>query len=118
MTQIEIEAIQAQRRVEHEAKMQVLHAQEVEIQKQKNILKAEYKAGNKLLNQLVQPTPHSLLNNRKRIGFILRHKLLEFLSTFHCKRLYDATMASCNFNIDEDGTMVITIVVPVASPEE
>jgi hypothetical protein len=34
MTQQEIEAIQAQRRAEHEAKMQVLHAQEVEIQKQ------------------------------------------------------------------------------------
>lgn len=33
MTHQEIEAIQAQRRAEHEAKMQVLHAQVMEIQK-------------------------------------------------------------------------------------
>ena len=47
MTQIELEGIFAQRRAEHEAKMRELQQQEAQIQKQRNILKAEYKAGNK-----------------------------------------------------------------------
>lgn len=118
MTQIEIEAIQAQRRQEHEAKMQVLHAQEVEIQKQKNILKAEFKAGNRLLESLKQSTPHSILNARKRVGYILRHKIGELLSEFACKKHYDTAQAVTNFNIEENGTMTISITIPPKQEQE
>lgn len=118
MTHQEIEAIQAQRRAEHEAKMQVLHAQEVEIQKQKNILKAEFKAGNKLLSALATPSANSILNARKRIGYILRHKINELLNEFMCKKHYDTKAAVTNFNIEEDGTMTIHITVPLAQTNE
>lgn len=118
MTHQEIEAIQAQRRAEHEAKMQVLHAQVMEIQKQKNILKAEYKAGNRVLESLKKPTPNSILNARKRIGYILRHKIDKLLNEFMCKKHYDTTAAVTNFNIEEDGTMNIHITVPLAQTNE
>ena len=112
MTQQEIEAIQAQRRAEHEAKMQVLHAQEVEIQKQKNILKAEYKAGNKALDALKNGTPEScLLNHRKRVGYVLRHNLGKLVREFMSK-YYDTAQSVTNFNIEEDGTMTIHITIP------
>lgn len=110
MTQQELEVIFAQRRADHEAKMR-------ELQKQKNILKAEFKAGNRLLESLKQSTPHSILNNRKRVGFVLRHYLGKLVREFESK-FYDTTQAVTNFNIEEDGTMTIHITIPLKQEQE
>ena len=118
MTQQELEVIFAQRRADHEAKMRELQIQEAQIQKQRNILKAEYKAGNRLLESLKQSTPHSILNARKRVGYILRHKIGELLSEFACKKHYDTTQAVTNFNIEENGTMTIHITIPAKEQDE
>ena len=112
MTQQELEVIFAQRREEHAAKMRELQIQEAQIQKQRNILKAEFKAGNKALDALKNGTPEScLLNNRKRVGFVLRHNLGKLVREFMSK-FYDTAQAVTNFNIEENGTMTITITIP------
>lgn len=116
MTQQEIEAIQAQRRAEHEAKMQVLHAQEVEIQKQKNILKAEYKAGNKLLSTLVTPSANSIRNDIKRDGYKMRRIILGMLEDFESKHL-DTINAAIQFNVEDNGILTLSIVIPSKEQE-
>lgn len=117
MTQQELEVIFAKRREEHEAKMREIHAQEMQLQKQRNILKAEYKAGNKALDALKNGTPEScLLNHRKRVGFVLRHNIGKQVREFESK-YYDTARAVTNFNIEEDGTMTIHITIPVKEQE-
>ena len=119
MTQQELEVIFAKRREEHEAKMREIHAQEMQLQKQRNILKAEYKADNKALDALKDGTPEScLFNHRKRVGYMLRYKIGKFLKEFTCRNLYDTTKAITNFNIEEDGSMTIHITIPVKEPDE
>jgi hypothetical protein len=111
MTQIEIEAIQAQRRAEHEAKMQELHAQEVEIQKQKNILKADFKAGNKLLSALATPSANSIRNDRKRDGYKIQRIIHGMLEDFESK-YHDPAHAAIHFNVEDNGTLTLSIVIP------
>lgn len=118
MTQIELEGIFAQRRAEHEAKMRELQLQEAQIQKQRNILKAEFKAGNKALDALRIGTPETqLLNHRKRVGFVLRHNLGKLVREFMSK-FYDTAQAVTNFNIEEDGTMTIHITIPAKEQQD
>ena len=118
MTQQELEVIFAQRREEHQAKMRELQLQEAQIQKQRNILKAEYKAGNKALDALKTGTPEScLLNHRKRVGYVLRHNLGKLVREFMSK-YYDTAQAVTNFNIEEDGTMTIHITIPAKEQDE
>lgn len=117
MTQQELEVIFAQRREEHQAKMRELQIQEAQIQKQRNILKAEYKAGNKALDALKNSTPEScLLNHRKRVGYVLRHNLVKLVREFMSK-YYDTAQAVTNFNIEENGTMTIHITIPPKEQE-
>lgn len=118
MTQLELEGIFAQRRAAHEAKMRELQIQEAQIQKQRNILKAEFKAGNKALDALRTGTPETqLLNHRKRVGYVLRHNLGKLIREFMSK-FYDTANNTCNFNIEEDGTMTITITIPPKEENE
>lgn len=118
MTQQELEVIFAKRREEHQAKMRELQLQEAQIQKQRNILKAEYKAGNKALDALKNGTPEScLLNNRKRVGYVLRHNLGKLVHEFESK-YYDTEQAVTNFNIEENGTMTIHITIPAKEQDE
>ena len=118
MTQQELEVIFAQRRAEHEAKMRELQLQEAQIQKQRNILKAEFKAGNKALDALKNGTPEScLLNHRKRVGYVLRHNVGKLVREFMSK-FYDTAQAVTNFNIEEDGTMTIHITIPTKEQKD
>ena len=118
MTQIELEGIFAQRRAEHEAKMRELQLQEAQIQKQRNILKAEFKACNKALDALRTGTPETqLLNHRKRVGFVLRHNLGKLVREFMSK-FYDTAQAVTNFNIEEDGKMTIHITIPAKEQDD
>lgn len=116
MTQLEIEALQAQRRAEHEAKMQVLHAQEVEIQKQKNILKAEFKAGNKLLSALATPSANSIRNDRKRDGYKIQRIIHGMLEDFESK-YHDPANAAIHFNVEDNGMLMVSIVIPAKEQE-
>ena len=118
MTQQELEVIFAQRREDHQAKMRELQLQEAQIQKQRNILKAEYKAGNKALDALKNGTPETcLLNHRKHVGFVLRHNLGKLVREFMSK-YYDTAQAVTNFNIEEDGTMTIHITIPTKEQKD
>ena len=118
MTQQELEVIFAQRRAEHQAKMRELQLQEAQIQKQRNILKAEFKAGNKALDALRTGTPETqLLNHRKHVGFVLRHNLGKLVREFMSK-YYDTAQAVTNFNIEEDGTMTIHITIPTKEQKD
>ena len=118
MTQIELEGIFAQRREDHQAKMRELQLQEAQIQKQRNILKAEFKAGNKALDALKNGTPETqLINHRKRVGFVLRHNVGKLVREFMSK-YYDTAQAVTNFNIEEDGTMTIHITIPTKEQEQ
>lgn len=113
MTQQELESIFVRRRAAHKAKMRELQLQEEEIQKQRSILKQDYKEINKFLSLLATPSADSIRNDRKRVGYILRHKIGKLLNEFNYKKHYDTTQAVANFNINEDGTMTINVNIPL-----
>ena len=116
MTQQELEVIFAQRREEHAAKMRELQLQEAQIQKQRNILKAEFKAGNKLLSALATPSANSIRNDRKRDGYKIQRIIHGMLEDFESK-YHDPANAAIHFNIEEDGTMTIHITIPAKDQE-
>ena len=105
------ESIMAKRREEHEAKMREIQLKEAELQKQKNMLKAEFKAGNRALNQLCNhPTAKSIATQRKRNAYNIKRFIGGKLSEWECPYLNGAE-AVVGFKI-EDGKIVLNVEVP------
>ena len=105
------ESIMAKRREEHEAKMREIQLKEAELQKQENMLKAEFKAGNRALNQLCNhPTAKSIANHRKQNAYNIKRYIGGKLSEWECPYLNCAD-AQVGFEIQED-KLVYHIEVP------
>ena len=97
-----LEQIMAKRREAHEAKMQEIQLKEAELKKQKNRLKAEYRAGNRALNEaLNKPTAHSIASHRLRdahnIKRMIGAQLCQWKSQYLC-----ADIAKIGFTMHDD----------------
>ena len=105
------ESIMAKRREEHEAKMREIQIKEAELQKQKNALKAECKAGNRALNQLCNhPTAKSIAAHRKQNAYNIKRFIGGKLSEWQCPYL-NAAESVVGFEIKED-KIVFNVEVP------
>ena len=109
------EIIMAKRREEHEARMREIQIKEAELQKQKNALKAEFKAGNRALNQLCNhPTAKSIAAHRKQNAYNIKRFIGGKFSEWKTAWL-DMENAGIGFEMKED-CIQFGITIPYKDP--
>ena len=113
------EEIMAKRREAHEAKMQEIQLKEAELKKERNRLKAEYRAGNRAINEaLNKPTQHSIASHRLRDAHNLKRmigaNLCQWKSQYLC-----ADIAKIGFTMHDDRIeFAFTVPFRDETPEE
>ena len=112
-----LEQIMAKRREAHEAKMQEIQLKEAELKKERNRLKAEYRAGNRAINKaLNKPTQHSIASHRKRDAYNIKRIFGAQLKEWKSQYL-DMENIGFGFEIKDD-CIQFGITVPFYNPEE
>ena len=111
-----LEKMMANRQKKHEAEMQEIEAQMVELRKLRNKKKQEFKAGNRALNELCNhPTAHSIASHRVRDAHNMKRYFGGKISEWQSKYL-DCENAKIGFVLQDD--LQITITIPYKHADE